>query len=171
MARLLVYRWPKHVGATTIVSTIVGALALVALALFLTDRPPMCGAVVMQAEDQCVINGSVVSYSDIANSPLPSVVFAAAAGLVGWLVLHMRRKNKPTRAEVVRFEKYAAARRQELLADYDSSPEHRRKWATPEALSAAFDKKLERQRKRKHYHVNPTTNAAAERGPLPDLPG
>lgn len=159
MAPLFTHKWPRHVPVTTIVCSLAGAVALVVAAVLLTnaDQNPVCGGVLLGAADQCDINGSLVSYATMASSPLPSVIFAAAAGLVGWLLLHLRRQGKPTKREIDHFERCARVRRRELGETYDSSPEAQRQWATRDTLLARFDVEVERQRKRKGFSAKATT--------------
>ncbi|HJP73287.1 MAG TPA: hypothetical protein VJ914_03415 [Pseudonocardiaceae bacterium] len=149
--RLLAYRWPRHVRIFTIVVTLLGAALLVTLAVLVTNQGPMCGEVVMTPNDECFIgnSGTPASYSDVANSPLPAILFAAAVGLVGWLVIHLHRNRKPTGYDIAKFDLYVRIRRSELREIYQSSPDCQATWSSPEELLALFDEKVERERKRK----------------------
>lgn len=149
--RLLAYRWPKRVRIFTIMVTLLGAALLVTLAVLITNQGPMCGEVAMTPNDECFIGNSTTpaTYSDIASSPLPSVLFAAAVGLVGWLVMHTRRRNKPTRSDIYGFDHYVETRRAELRTIYASSPDCQATWSSQEELLALFDRRVERERKRK----------------------
>jgi hypothetical protein len=151
---LLDYTWPNRVRVTTVVLPLVGAAALVALAVLMADQPPTCGGVRMNPGDLCDFNGSVATSSDLANSPLPAVTFAAAAVLVGWLVMHVRKQRKPSRLQIHNFEGYVTMRRRALLREYDSTPDWRAKWATQDELLAAFEKEAERQRKRRRFSAS-----------------
>jgi hypothetical protein len=144
------------------VLTLLGAAALVALAVVLTNQGPTCGGLAMSGSDECYIGNSdtPASYTDMANSPLPSIVFAAAVGLVGWLVMHTRRENKPTASEIRAFERYVDRRRAELRAAYESTPAYQRTWSTPEELVARLDQRVRRERKRKGFGETKTKGKA-----------
>lgn len=153
--RLLAYQWPRHVKIVTVVTTVLGAFLLMVLAVVITNEGPMCGAVQMHAADECASSdGSVASYSDVANSPMPSVLFAIAVGLIGWLVMHIRNNRKPTTFEIDKFERYVRTRRQELRTIYDTTPACQETWATQDELIALFDRQAERARKHKGFSAS-----------------
>lgn len=142
----------------TVVLTVIAALLLIALAVRLTDQGPMCGGFQMHPDEECVSSdGSVASYWDVSSSPLPSVIFALAVGLLGWLVIHVRNKRRATRSEINAFERYVTRRREELRTIYDTTPECQEAWATQDELIALFDKQVERVRRRKGFSASRKT--------------
>jgi hypothetical protein len=153
---LITYKWPRRVRATTVVYTLAGAVALVVASVLLTNanQHPVCGGVQLGPADQCDFNGSVVSSAQLTNSPLPAVLFAAAAGLVGWLLVVVRRSRKLTRLEISNFEQWVSVRRRIMPTLYRSSPEWQGKWATPDEVLALFDKQVERVRERRGFSAS-----------------
>ncbi|BCJ38577.1 hypothetical protein Athai_60800 [Actinocatenispora thailandica] len=154
--RLIEYRWPRHARVATIVVTLVGAAALVVSAFLLATidehNGPMCGQFRMRPGDECYLggSGSPASYSDVASAPgIPPFLFAGAVMLVVWLVLHVRRQNRPTAGEIRDFEKYVVRRRGELPEHHASSPDWQRRWPTLPQLQARFERRVQRERKRK----------------------